>query len=313
MTDQGDHATAGSPRDLAPQVEGKVRLRDGRTIGFAEYGPPSGRPVLWFHGTPGGRRQVPPAAREAADELGARIVALERPGVGASTAHSYDSILGWADDVEQVVDQLGLDRFGIVGLSGGGPYALAVGCVLSERTVGLAIIGGVAPTCGVDAPEGGVVQLTNRFATLLDVLHEPLGLGLWALVRVLRPLASQAFDLFARYSPEGDREVFAAPGMKTMFIDDLLRASRRQFRAPVSDLRLFGRPWGFSPRDVHVPILLWHGADDYIVPVAHGEHLADLMPGATIEVKPGAAHLANLTLGAEVVASILRCWPEDEA
>jgi pimeloyl-ACP methyl ester carboxylesterase len=304
-------ASSGPTVDLVPRVEGRVTLRDGRRIGFAEYGPPAGRPVLWFHGTPGARRQVPPAARQAADELDVRIVALERPGIGSSTAHDYRSIRGWADDVEEVVDQLGLDRFGVIGLSGGGPYALAVGCALRERVVAVGVIGGVAPTCGEDAPEGGIVLLTHRFAPVLDALRQPLGIGLWALVRVLGPVAPTIFDLYARYSPEGDREVFAAPGMKEMFIDDLLRASRRQLRAPLSDLRLFGRDWGFSPRDVHVPILLWHGTEDYIVPVAHGEHLAGLMPGATLEVNPGAAHLANLTLGAEVLGSIMGRWPDD--
>lgn len=299
-------------RALAPRVEGTVTLSDGRRIGFAEYGPPTGRPVLWFHGTPGARRQVPPTARAAADQLGVRIVALERPGIGVSSPHAYDTILDWADDVEQCIDQLGIDRFGIVGLSGGGPYALACAFRMPERTVAAAIIGGVAPTQGEDAPEGGVVQLTARFSSVLDLLHEPLGHGLWALVWVLRPLASQAFDLFARFSPTGDKEVFAAPGMKVMFLDDLLRASRRQFRAPVSDLRLFGRPWGFSPREVPVPILLWHGDEDYIVPVAHGEHLADLVPGAELRVKPGAAHLANLTLGDEVLEAIIRHWPADD-
>ena len=307
MTDAGGDAPA-----LAPRVEGTVTLHDGRRIGFAEYGPPSGRPVLWFHGTPGARRQVPPPARTAADELGVRIVALERPGVGASSPHAYDSIVDYAEDVEQCVDQLGIDRFGIVGLSGGGPYALACAYRLAERTVAAAIIGGVAPSCGEDAPEGGAVALTARFSSVLDLLHEPLGHGLWALVWVLRPLASPAFDLFARLSPPGDKDVFAAPGMKVMFIDDLLRASRRQFRAPVSDLRLFGRPWGFSPRDVTVPILLWHGDEDYIVPVAHGQHLADLVPGAELRVNPGAAHLANLTLGDEVLEAILRHWPADD-
>jgi pimeloyl-ACP methyl ester carboxylesterase len=128
----------------------------------------------------------------------------------------------------------------------------------------------------------------------------------------LRPFASQAFELFSRLSPTGDQEVFAAPGMKVMFIDDLLRASRRQFRAPVSDLRLFGRSWGFSPRDIRGPIVLWHGDEDYIVPVAHGEHLAGLMPGAEIRIQAGAAHLANLSLGGEVLEGILRHWPAEE-
>ena len=301
-----------SDRVLPPRVEGVVRLRDGRRIGFAEYGPPSGRPVLWFHGTPGGRRQVPPTARTAADELDVRIVALERPGIGSSSPQAYDSIVDWADDVEQCVDQLGIDRFGIVGLSGGGPYALACAFRMADRTVAVAVIGGVAPTRGEDAPEGGMVQLTARFSSLLDLFHEPLGHGLWAFVWAVRPFASTAFDLFARFSPAGDQDVFAAPGMKVMFLDDLLRASRRQFRAPVSDLRLFGRPWGFSPRDVHVPILLWHGDEDYIVPVGHGQHLADLLPGAELRINPGAAHLANLSLGDEVLDAIVQHWPSEK-
>ncbi|MGZ4786353.1 MAG: alpha/beta fold hydrolase [Acidimicrobiales bacterium] len=289
-----------------------MTLRDGRRIGFAEYGPPGGRPVLWFHGTPGGRRQVPPSARAAADEQDVRIVALERPGVGQSSPHAYDSILDWAADVEECADQLGLDRFGIIGLSGGGPYVLACAYGLASRTVAGAVIGSVAPTRGEDAPEGGIVQLTARFSSVLDLLHGPLGHGLWGLVRVLGPFASQAFDLFVHFSPAGDKEVFAAPGMKEMFTDDLLRASRRRFQAPTADLRLFGRPWGFSPRDIEVPILLWHGDEDYIVPVAHGEHLAALVPGSEIHVKAGAAHLANLSLGAEVLEALMAHWPADD-
>jgi pimeloyl-ACP methyl ester carboxylesterase len=308
MTDTVEGSRA---RATAPRVEGVVTLRDGRRIGFAEYGPPQGRPVLWFHGTPGARRQVPPTARVAADERNIRIVALERPGVGASTPHAYDSILDWADDVEECVDQLGIDRFGIVGLSGGGPYVLAVTYRLADRTIAAAVIGGVAPTRGDDAPEGGVVQLTVRFSVLLEWLQEPLSRGLWALVWGLRPLASQAFDLFAHFSPAGDKDVFAAPGMKEMFTDDLLKATRRQFRAPLADLRLFGRHWGFSPRDLAVPIFLWHGDEDYIVPVAHSEHLADLVPGSELRVRVGAAHLANLTLGHEVLDAMLTHWPDD--
>ena len=293
----------------SPRIEGTVTFRDGRRIGFAEYGAPGGRAVLWFHGTPGARRQVPPEVRDAATEREVRLVALERPGVGASSPHRYDSILDWASDVEECVDHLGIDRFGLVGLSGGGPYVLACAHHLGDRVVAGAVIGSVAPSCGDEAAAGGAVALTARFNSLLGVLAEPVSLGLWAVVRVLRPLASPVFDLFARFSP--DREVFAAPGMKEMFTDDLLRGSSRQFRAPMLDLLLFGREWGFSPTQVGVPITLWHGDADYIVPVAHGEHLASLVPGAQLHVQAGAAHLANLTLGLEVLDTILERWPDD--
>jgi pimeloyl-ACP methyl ester carboxylesterase len=295
----------------APRVEGTVRLRGGRRIGFAEYGPVGGRAVLWFHGTPGAKRQVPPAVRVAAAERGIRVIALERPGIGASTAHAYASILDWVDDVEECVDQLGIDRFGLIGLSGGGPYVLACAHQLPERVVAGAVIGSVAPSRGEDAAAGGPVALTARFNTLLGALREPLSLGLWVAVRILRPVTSPAFDLFAHFSPEGDREVFASPGMKEMFTDDLIRGSRRQFGGPILDLVLFGREWGFSPRDVVVPMYFWHGDEDYIVPVAHGEHLAGLVPGSELHIEVGAAHLANLTLGVEVLDTILAHWPDD--
>ena len=77
-------------------------------------------------------------------------------------------------------------------------------------------------------------------------------------------------------------------------------------------MRLFGRHWGFSPRDVTVPVYLWHGEWDYIVPIAHGEHLAELLPDSEFRMRPGAAHLANLTLGDEVLDAILAHWPGDE-
>jgi pimeloyl-ACP methyl ester carboxylesterase len=295
---------------IAPRVEGAVCLGDGRRIDFAEYGPAGGRPVLWFPGTPGGRRQIPPDVRAAASERGIRLVALERPGVGASSTHAYASILDWADDVEECADQLGIDRFGLVGLSGGGPYVLACAHRLPERVVAGAIIGSVAPSRGEDAAEGGAVALTARFNPFLRAMREPLSLGLWAAVRVLRPVASQAFDLFVRFSPSGDREVLASPGMKEMFTDDLLHASRRQFGAPILDLVLFGRDWGFSPRDVLVPMYFWHGDEDYIVPVAHGRHLAALVPGAQLHVQLGGAPLANLALGVEVLDTVLAHWPD---
>jgi len=209
------------------------------------------------------------------------------------------------------VDQLGIDRFGLIGLSGGGPYVLACAFRLPDRVVAGAVIGSVAPSRGPEAAEGGPVSLTARFNALLGTLRAPLGVGLWAFVWVVRPLASQAFELYKQLSPEGDREVFASPGMKEMFIDDLLRASRRQLAAPIHDLVLFGRDWGFSPRDITVPIALWQGAEDYVVPLEHGRHLAELLPDAELQVMPRGAHLANLGLGGELLDSILCHWPSE--
>ena len=104
-----------------PQIEGSVAVGDGRRIGFAEFGDPQGRAVFWLHGTPGARRQIPLEARRWAGENGVRLLGLDRPGVGSSTPYRYSDVLGFASDLRVVADNLGIDRFAVIGLSGGGP------------------------------------------------------------------------------------------------------------------------------------------------------------------------------------------------
>lgn len=300
-------------RPETPRVEGTVHLPDGRTLGFAEFGPAQGDAVFWFHGTPGARRQVPPEARRAAVERGVRLVGVDRPGVGDSTAHVYPSFRAWAEDIGILADRLGVGRFGLIGLSGGGPYVLACAHALPERVVAGAILGGVAPTTGPDAPPGGLVRLGVPFEPLFAYLHEPLGVGLTALAWALRPLASPAFNLYMRFSPPGDRAIFARPEMKAMFLDDLLHGSRWGLRAPIYDLVLFCRPWGFRLRDIRVPIRFWHGDADHLVPLAHGEHQARLVPDAKLFVRPGESHLGSLAAAEQVLDEILSLWPEETA
>jgi len=301
--------TSSEPEDGGPRFEGRIGLRDGRGIGFAEYGVATGRTMFWFHGTPGGRHQVPPAARRFAAANDVRLIALERPGVGGSTPHLYDSLVDWADDVTEVADQLGVGRFGLIGFSGGGPYALACAHRMPERVVAAAVMACVAPTCGSEATAGGTVGLARRLSPLLEVVREPLGYALWALVRTLTPLASQGFDAFIRIMPEGDQVVFRHPEIKRMFIDDLAQASRSGLHAPVYDVVLFSRPWGFSLRDIRVPIRFWHGEADNIVPLAHAEFLLQLVPAAELRVRAREGHIGNLGAAEEILASILSLWP----
>ena len=299
-------------RAPGPIGEGHVELRDGRRLSSAEYGAPGGRAVLWFHGTPGACGQIPHAVRLAAARRDVRVIAVERPGTGGSTGHLYSAVVDFASDIEQLSDQLGLDRFGLVGLSGGGPYVLACACRLPGRVVAAAVLGGVAPTKGTDSIAGGVVALAARFEPVLAFLREPLGVALTAFTRLARPLESQAFWLYMRISPEGDRRIFARPEMKEMFLADLRTAARRALKAPIYDMVLFGRHWGFSPRDVVVPVRFWHGDADNIVPLEHGRHLAALVPDSELQVRPGESHLGALDLADEIIDAILACWPREE-
>lgn len=294
---------------MAPRVERAVELADGRSIGIAEYGPGDGRVVLWFHGTPGGRRQVPPAARKVAEDEGVRIIGVERPGVGASTPHLHDDVRGFAGDVEQVLDDVGADRIGLVGLSGGGPYVLACAHEMGDRVAAGVVLGGVAPTEGDDAVAGGLVDLAHRFRLPLGWLRSPIGAGMGLAARVLRPIDHHAIALYARFSPEGDRRAFAEPGMRDMFLDDLARgAAGHGFLSVTTDVVLFSRHWGFSVGDIDVPIRFWHGDADNIVPLIHAEHMAALVPGAELTIRPEESHLGSLIVGDAAVRTVLEVW-----
>ena len=286
-----------------------MELRDGRKLSYAEYGSPDGLPVLWFHGTPGARGQVPPMARTAAAERGMRIIAVERPGTGRSTRFHHPDLLASTDDIRQFADSLELDRFGIVGLSGGGPYVLACAYAMPERVVAGIVLGGVAPSRGEEAAAGGIVGILPRFETLLTLVRDPLGFGLTAAARSLRPVGEQAMFLYMLTTPEGDRRVFRRPEMRAMFLDDLNTAARKGLGAFVNDLVLLARDWGFLLRDIRVPIRFWHGDADNVVPLAHGEHQAALVADSELRVRHAEGHLGNLDASEEFLDVILSLWP----
>ncbi len=294
--------------DLAPRAEPIVTLPDGRSLGASEYGDPDGRAVLWFHGTPGGSRQIPLAARALADDLGVRLILVERPGVGRSSPHLHTNVAGFATDIAAFADALDIDRFGLAALSGGGPYALACAARLADRVAATAILGGVAPARGFEAAPGGLVGLATRFAPVLPLARIPLGHAMWVLLRLTRPIGPLGIRAYAAFSPEGDRRVFERPEMQAMFLDDLAVAGQRQFHAVAADIVLFTRDWGFRIADIAGPVRFWHGDADNIVPLAHAEHMAALVPDSGLIVRGGESHLGGLDAAREVLSTVLALW-----
>ncbi|MEQ1786982.1 MAG: alpha/beta hydrolase [Acidimicrobiales bacterium] len=290
----------------AARLEGTVRVRKGRKLGVAEFGTPDGQAVFWLHGTPGARRQIPEEARRIAAARGLRIIGIDRPGVGLSPPHLYDSVADFVPDLELVADQLGVERFSTIGLSGGAPYAMAAAVGLPDRVASVGVLGGVVPSVGPDAAPGGLVGFAHQFRALLPVVRVPAGYALQALVRMARPIGSQGLDLYARFSPPGDREVLRRPDIKAMFLDDLSDNGSRGLRSVLHDGILFTRPWGFTPTDISVPLTWWHGDADNIVPLAHAEHLVPRIPGATLHVRTGESHLGGLGIADEVLSSVVR-------
>lgn len=294
-----------------PKLEGNIAVGEDRRIGFAEFGAPQGRAVFWLHGTPGARRQIPTEARVYAEHHNIRLIGVDRPGIGASTPHQYETILAFADDLRTIADTLGIDKMAVVGLSGGGPYTLACAAGLPDWVVAAGVLGGVAPTRGPDAISGGLMRLGSAVAPLLQVGGTPLRLGASLLIRAARPVASPALDLYGLLSPRADRHLLARPEFKAMFLDDLLNGSRKQLAAPFADVIAFARDWGFRLDEVKVPVRWWHGDHDHIVPFSHGEHVVSRLPDAKLLHLPGESHLAGLGRGEEILSTLMQIWDRD--
>ena len=292
-----------------PALEGNVAVRGDRRLSFAEYGSRRGPAIVWMHGTPGARRQIPMEARAYAERHGLRLIGLDRPGIGSSTSHLYPDILDWTRDLELVLETLAIDTVRMIGLSGGGPYALAAGAAMPDRVHGVGVLGGVAPTRGVDAATGGAVQLAVQLAPVLPVARVPLSVALTQTIRIARPLAGPALDLYAAVQPAGDKNLLSRPEFKAMFLDDLLNGSRFQTSAPINDLILFTRHWGFELADVAVPVRWWHGDEDHIVPFRHGRHVVDRLPDAGMTSIDGESHLGGLGIAEDVLASLMELAP----
>ncbi|MFC6344124.1 alpha/beta fold hydrolase, partial [Nocardioides hankookensis] len=150
-------------------------------------------------------------------------------------------------------------------------------------------------------------------APLLSVARVPLSVALTQTIRLARPLAGPALDLYAALQPPGDKNLLSRPEFKAMFLDDLLNGSRFQTSAPINDLILFTRHWGFDLADVSVPVLWWHGDDDHIVPFRHGRHVVDRLPDARMSAIDGESHLGGLGIAEQVLASLMELGPRRAA
>jgi pimeloyl-ACP methyl ester carboxylesterase len=295
----------GVPRVEKPRAEGRFHLSGGRALGYAEFGDPTGPVVLWFHGTLGARRQFPMLGRRAAENLGLRVIIVERPGTGLSDAYRYSAVSDWVPDMAQVADALDAEQLGVVGLSGGGAYALACGALppLVDRVAVVAVLDGTVPAVGPEATGGGVTDVARRFNPVLTQLRRPLAVLSTVLLAPLIPFAHYAYRGYASMWPEDDQRVLADPEVEAIFVDDMVNAFRGRCLAMVDDARLLGRDWGFRLADVKVPVRWWHGDSDHVVPIAGVEAAISRLQDAELTVR-SESHLGGFAKIDEVLAHI---------
>ena len=263
-------------------------LADGRTIGFADYGAPDGAPIFALHGTPGSRIMFQLIDRSAR-ETGLRVLAPERPGYGLSSRLRGRSLSDWARDISELADGLAIDRFAVVGVSGGGPYAAACAAQLSDRVSHCAFVSPIGP---ISHP-----KMTGRLTRHQRRIFVEAALSEWrarAMFRSIRwsvrNLPTIALSSIMRISPASDKAILSQPQIAANLLESTLEGLRPGLRGAVQDLRLYAEPWDFEPESISVPCRLWQGDADTTVPVAASHLLAEIIPDCTLTRIPGAGH-----------------------
>ncbi|MCG3126343.1 MAG: hypothetical protein CHACPFDD_01176 [Phycisphaerae bacterium] len=252
-----------------------VTLADGRRLAFRQHGRRDGVPVFVMHGLPGSRLQHNPDL-EIAASVGARVISVDRPGIGRSDAHAERRILDWADDLAQLADRLALPRFALGGWSGGGPYAAACAVKLRPRLTRVLVANGMAPLN--ELPRWSGMRRGNRL--LLNLAR----VAPWLLPPMIAMLGRRArrnpaghFDAFVRGLPACDRAVIDDPRYRPMFERDLQESLAPGAGGIMTELRLLVRPWGFDVGEIECEVGLMVGAYDTITPEVVGrfwlEHL----------------------------------------
>jgi pimeloyl-ACP methyl ester carboxylesterase len=273
-------------------------LKDGRKLGFAQFGAEGAPAVFYFHGWPGSRFEA-----GFFDVPGVQMIGVDRPGYGLSDPQKGRTLADWPKDIRALADHLRLDRFAAVGMSGGGPYAAACAHALQDRMSRAAIIAGLGPP---DAPG----MRDQRVGFLLNIGQRPWGGGM--LMSVMRTFAlSAAADrriVFMRERlPPGskDREALT-PAMLHMLLRSFREGLRRTVQGPQSDARIYGEPWPFKLEDIPVNVRIWHGTADLQVPVSIGRHYAAKIPMSQGVFPEGEGHISIVTNYLDAVVADLR-------
>jgi pimeloyl-ACP methyl ester carboxylesterase len=242
-------------------TEGTIDLADGRQLGYAEYGPPDGDPLVLFHGLPGSRYSVFGGPSLLA-EYNLRQIVLERPGFGRSTYDPDREFIDWPTDVQEATATLNLEKFALLGVSGGAPYVLVCAARLSDRLTNVGIVSGHGPLDAPGATDG--LSLVRRFGYATAPLPVVLWPVMWFVIQAIRLDTGH---------------------------DAIRGGVRKEPKGPLHETRLQVRPWGFDLSSIPCHVHLWHGEQDTSAPISMAEHVVAQLPSSTLHSYPDAGHV----------------------
>jgi pimeloyl-ACP methyl ester carboxylesterase len=283
-----------------------VRSADGRKVAVQETGNPNGHPVFLLHGTPGSRVGPFPRVR-VLYELGVRLITFDRPGYGWSDRLMSRLVADVVPDVKAIADKLELDKFAVLGRSGGGPHALACAALLPDRITRAGVLVSLAPW----AAEGldwfaGMADSNVREYTAAATEPEALTARLVQAAAKIRADPASHVSTLSPEMPEADRRIVADVGIRALLAQNFAEALRDSAAGWIDDSLAFCSPWGFNLSDIKVPVLLWHGQNDVFSPVAHARWLADQIPNAIMAIRQDSAHFGALEVVPDVLSWLIR-------
>jgi pimeloyl-ACP methyl ester carboxylesterase len=222
-------------------------------------------------------------------DLGIRYIAISRPGLGGSDPAPGRSVASFAEDVRELVDLLGIERFAAVGVSAGGPYALALAHGLRDRIDRVAVCSSLSPLCAPHRTPG----MQRRVRVALAVLARAPGTCAVVgdvVVPVIRRHPQLLSGVIAAHAAPGERERLRSVAESSAAGASFLDAAGCGVRGMIDDYLTYSRPWGFAPAEVRAEVHLWHGLEDPLVPIDHALQLAMTLPRCRAFLDPDEGH-----------------------
>jgi pimeloyl-ACP methyl ester carboxylesterase len=278
----------------------------GRELCLEIGGDPSGTPVLVHNGTPNSRHLYGPWLADA-ERKGICLISYDRPGYGGSTSQPGHNVASGAEDVRAIAGVLGLERLGVWGISGGGPYALACASLLGDLAVAVGVVASLAPygQPGFDYFEGMGERNKEDIQLFFSDPEAARRKGHDDWKEFMTASAEQLVQSLKSLLSPADAQVFTgelAEWVARSAHDGLAVGDQGWWDDGVAHLS----DWGFALSDIRTPIKVWHGRQDRFVPVQHGEWLAAAIPAAEAEINESDGHLTLIARIGEVHDWLLR-------
>lgn len=282
------------------------RRENGATVAFGEYGDPRGAPIFFCHGWPSSRTMAE-LTDEAARELGLRIISPDRPGIRNSNFQPKRTLMDWPPLLRELSSHLQIDRFKVLAISGGAPYAYVAAWMLPEQVEAIAVVSGAPPIAELQ-DRSGLFSLYNRLLALRGSRPRLLR----ALFHIVRPIASirppiRIRPLLLKVLQPCDANVLRDSKSFEACFESARQAWRSSAAGVMADAEIYAEPWGFPLEEVYSPVRLWHGKKDRTFSFRLAEQIAERLPNCEFNLIENAGHYSlPIRYTREILSDLVR-------